>query len=107
MGSRRLAAVAAAIGLLAVAVPASAHEETALHALTVIDTVTPALDDVDIRIVHLDSPALVITNDSDEVLTVLGEKGEPYLQFRPNGVWANVESPTTYRSSAPLRDVAP
>jgi hypothetical protein len=108
MRFRRLAAAAAAgVTVLAVAIPSYAHEESALYALTVIQSVTPATEGVEIRIVHLDSPALVITNETSEVVTVFGEKGEPFLQIGPDGVRANVESPTTYRSAVPRRDIAP
>lgn len=107
MRFRNLAAVAAAVMAVALAPTSFAHEESALQALTVLDRVTPALDGVDIRIVHMDSPALVLTNDSQKTLTVFGEEGEPFLQIGPAGVYANVESPTTYRSSVPSRNVAP
>jgi hypothetical protein len=107
MGSRKLAAIAAAVTFFALVPSTYAHEESALHALTVLDRITPELSGVDIRIVHMDSPALVLTNDSQKTVTVLGEEGEPFLQIGPSGVYANVESPTTYRSSVPSRDVAP
>lgn len=107
MGSRKLAAIAAAVMVFALVPPSNAHEESALYALTVIDRVVPALDGIDIRIVHMDSPALVITNDSQTEVTVLGEEGEPFLRVGPSGVYANTESPTTYRSSVPSREVAP
>ena len=106
MSGRCLTALAAAV-LLVAPVPALAHEEHALYELTVLDTITPELDGIEIRVVHLDSPALVVTNETDEVLTVLGEKGEPFLQIGPQGVRANSESPTTYRSSVPRREVVP
>ena len=104
---RSLAAGAAALLALVCATPALAHEEHALHELTVIDSVSPNIEGIDVRVVHLDAPALVVRNDTDEVLTVLGEKGEPLLQIGPEGVRANAESPTTYRSTAPNRDVVP
>jgi hypothetical protein len=107
MGSGKLAAAAAALVVLALVPASHAHEESALYALTVLNRVTPAVVGVDIRIVHLDSPALVITNDSAEVLTVLGEENEPFLRISSRGVYANVESPTTYRSSVPRRTIAP
>lgn len=107
MRFRRLAAVAAGVTVLASAIPSYAHEENALQALTVIQSVTPQVDGIEVRIVHMDSPALVITNETPEVVTVFGEKGEPFLQIGPDGVRANVESPTTYRSAAPRRDVSP
>lgn len=107
MGFRRLSAAAAALVVVAVASPVSAHEEHALYALTVIDTIPPELDGVEVRLVHLDSPGLVLTNETSETVTVLGEKGEPFLEIGPDGVRANTESPTTYRSSVPRREVTP
>ena len=101
-------ATAAAAGLVLVSVvPATGHEEHALHALTVIDNVSPNVEGIEVRMVHLDAPALVVRNDTDEVLTVLGEKGEPFLQVGRDGVRANAESPTTYVSSVPRRDIVP
>ena len=101
------ATAAAAVLALALVTPATAHEESALHALTVIDSVSPNVEGIEVRMVHLDAPALVVRNDTDEVLTVLGEKGEPFLQISRDGVRANSESPTTYVSSAPRREVVP
>ena len=103
----RIAAAVTAAALMTVAAPAVAHEEHALHGLTVIDNVDPAIEGIEVRIVHLDAPALVVTNDTDEVLTVLGAKGEPFLEIGPEGVRANVESPTTYLSVAPRRQIVP
>lgn len=107
MDPRRVAAAAAVVVVLGLTLPAQAHEEHALDVLTVIDRVSPAVDGVEIRIVHMDSPALVVTNETKETVTVLGERGEPFLEIGPEGVRANVESPTTYHSAAPRRDVAP
>lgn len=103
----RIAAAFGAVSLATVVAPAAAHEEQALHALTVIDRVAPAVEGIDVRVVHLDAPAMVITNETDEVLTVLGARDEPFLQIGPGGVRANVESPTTYRSIAPRRELVP
>lgn len=100
------AAIAGAM-VVAISVPAVAHEEHALHALTVIDSVVPATEGVEVRVVHLDAPALVVRNHTDEVLTVVGQKGEPFLQIGPRGVRANAESPTTYVSTAPRREIVP
>ena len=104
---RRTATLAALTIALLAAAPVSAHEEHALHELTVIDSVSPNIEGIEVRVVHLDAPALVVRNDTDEVLTILGEKGEPFLQIGPTGVRANAESPTTYRSAAPNREVVP
>lgn len=103
----RIGAAVLATALVVSFRPALAHEEHALHALSVIERVYPSIDGIEIRVVHLDAPALVVTNDTDRVLTVLGEKGENFLQIGADGVRANAESPTTYVSGAPHRDVIP
>ena len=107
MRFRRLTVIAAAVTVLAVATPSYGHEENSLEAFTFIQRVTPEMTGVEIRIVHLDSPALVLTNETSEVITIFGERGEPFLQIGPDGVRANIESPTTYRSAAPRRDISP
>jgi hypothetical protein len=80
---------------------ANAHEENALSGLTVIDSVEPHVDGLEIKIVHLGAPAIVARNDSDRVLEVLDADGRPFLRIGPRGVWANAASPMTYRSLTP------
>lgn len=99
--------VAVVIALLCATVPAFGHEEHALHGLTVLDSVEPEIEGIDVRIVHLDAPALVVTNDTEDPITILGSKGEPFLEIGPDGVRANVESPDTYLSIAPRREIVP
>lgn len=101
--------VAAVLGAALIFGPSTAlaHEEHALHSLTVIERIYPVIEGVEIRVVHLDAPALVVTNETDDVITVLGDEGERFLQIGPNGVRANAESPTTYVSAAPNRAVVP
>jgi len=106
MQIRAIAALVAAV-LTLLPLRAAAHEEHALHSLTVIDRVHPTIEGIEVRVVHLDAPALAVRNDTSQTLTVLGEKGEPFLQIGPDGVRANTESPTTYVSTAPRRDIVP
>ena len=70
MRIRTLAALAAAVIAL-VPLRALAHEEHALHSLTVIDSVSPTIEGLEFRIVHLDAPALVVRNDTSQTLKVL------------------------------------
>ena len=107
MRLRPTAAVAAALAVLGFAGRAVAHEEHALHALTVIQSVSPDIDGIEVRVVHLDAPALVVRNDTSQLLTVLGAEGERFLEISPDGVRANAESPTTYLSSAPRAENVP
>lgn len=107
MSLRRIAAGVVALALIGVGGAAAAHEEHALHALTVLHSVSPDLAGVEVRIVHLDAPALVVRNDSPRLLTVLGVEGERFLEISADGVRANAESPTTYLSAAPRAEKVP
>jgi hypothetical protein len=95
------AAVIAAVGLLLAPGAPNAHEEQSLGALTVLDSVRPRLEGLDVKVVHLGAPALVVRNDSDRRLLVMGVDGERFLRIGPDGVYANASSPTTYRSVDP------
>ena len=81
--------------------PAGAHEEMALHHLTVLDSVSPALDGVEVRIVHLGAPAFAVHNPTGIPVTVLDEKGRPFLEIGPTGVRADVSSRLFYDSVVP------
>ncbi|HJR45747.1 MAG TPA: hypothetical protein VJ927_09095 [Actinomycetota bacterium] len=107
MGLPSRAAIAAVLAVLGWAIPAGAHEEHALHALTVLRSVSPDIEGVEVRIVHLDAPALFVRNDTDRLLTVLGSHGERFLEISSDGVRANSESPTTYLSAAPRAENVP
>ena len=104
---RLTAAAAAALAVVGFAGRSLAHEEHALHALTVLREVSPDIQGVEVRIVHLDSPALVVRNDTSRLLTVLGIEGERFLEISPDGVRGNAESPTTYLSAAPRAENVP
>jgi hypothetical protein len=95
------AALAAAVLSLGIVVPASAHEESAVFALTVLDDVTPDVAGLEVRVVQLTAPALLVTNGTNDPLVVDGETGEPFLRIGGGLVEANVHSPTAYRSFDP------
>src|SRR5688572_30489071 len=103
----RLAAILAAAALLLIAQPVRAHEEMALHALTVLDAVEQSIEGLEVRVTHLGAPALVVRNETDGVLTVLDEAGKPFLKIGPEGVRMNVASPFSYRALNPFNDVVP
>ncbi|MGH2735708.1 MAG: hypothetical protein ACRDKZ_09010 [Actinomycetota bacterium] len=97
------------VGLAALLSAPSAwsHEEVALHSLSVLHSVEPRVDGLEVRIVHLGAPAVAVRNHTERVLTVLGEDGVPFLRIGPRGVQSNIESPTAYRSIAPGRASVP
>jgi hypothetical protein len=101
------AALVAALFVALFAAPASAHDERSLHRLTVLDRVSPRIEGLEVRVVHLGMPALAVRNNSGQVITVLGENGEPFLRIGPRGTFANIASPTTYRSIDPEGDEVP
>lgn len=103
--SKRTAVATAVLSLWATLLgplaTAEAHEERALHALTVLDEVSPAIAGLQVRVTHLTAPALVVSNRTSHPLVVLGEKGEPFLRIDNGSVEANALSPTSYRSADP------
>ena len=103
----RRAAPAAFAGLLLItgAVPASAHEEEAIHALAVLDEYEPAIDGVDFRVAHVTAPALVASNQTHDPLTIYGLDDEPFVRIESQGVYVNANSPLTYTSVDPARDL--
>ena len=103
----RLAAILAALALLSIAQPARAHEEMALHALTVLDSVEPSIDGLEVRVTHLGAPALAVRNETGGVLTVFDEADKPFLKIGPEGVRMNVASPFSYRALNPFNDTIP
>jgi hypothetical protein len=103
----RAAACGAAMVLVLFSTPAPAHEEMALHALTVIDSVTPAIDGLDVRVVHLGGPALVVENETGELLRVFDGGGEEFLRIGPRGVYMDSASPMAYRSLKPGGSAVP
>jgi hypothetical protein len=92
-----LAALAALLGLLAAATPASAHSVSGVGATnwqTVLTSVSPALPGLTLRVVENGSQ-LELVNHGPEVL-VYGYEGEPYLRVGPKGVDINTRSPAAY-----------
>ena len=96
---RSLLAIAVLVACLAG--PARAHEELALRSLTVLGSLPPGLDRVDVRIVHLGAPAFAIHNPTDVPLKVYDDRGRPFLEIGPRGVRADVSSKTFYASVVP------
>jgi hypothetical protein len=106
---RRLIAVtlAGVAAIVASGVRADAHEELP-GVRAVLDSVTPKLPDgvvVEARISVSDQ--LVVENRTPTDLLVLGEGGEPFLRIGPQGAFANIKSPTWYRSNDPTGAAVP
>ena len=104
---RRAAACGGAVALLLLSLPAHAHEEMALHALTVLDAVEPNVPGLEVSVTHMGAPALVVRNRAGRTLSVLDAEGEGFLRIGAEGVRMNVESPLAYRSLNPYNDVVP
>ncbi len=95
----RAALVGLAFVLVAVA-PALAHEEVS-GVTNVIDAVEPALPGVTIQVQISVADQLLVENATTVELAVLGERDEPFLRIGPDGAFANLRSPTWYRSNDP------
>ena len=80
---------------------ATAHEETALYALSVIDRVSPESSGVSFRVMQLTQPVLVASNRTDRPLLILGSHGEPFLRLSEGRVDTNLNSPLSYESRDP------
>lgn len=78
----------------------AAHEEVA-GVRPVIDAVEPPLPGVTIQVRISAADQLVVANPTPNELAVIGELDEPFLRIGPDGVFANVRSPTWYRSNDP------
>jgi hypothetical protein len=105
---RRASCVAALITLLVAvpATPAAAHTRagTATDWRTELTSV-PDIEGVTWRL-YPTGEYLGLTNDSDEVVTILGYEREPYLRIGPDGVERNANSPTTYLNQRRDGDVS-
>lgn len=91
---------AAAVSALGGA-PAAAHEETALHALSVIDEVRPQIPGVTFRVVQITQPTLVARNTTPEPLIILGSDDKPFLRIHRGRIESNARSMLTYISRDP------
>jgi hypothetical protein len=98
--------VRAALVLLALplalwsASPAAAHPADPT-VRTVLDDVAPALPGVTVQVVENIAAQLVVENTTADVLAVLDDDGRPFLRIGPNGVEANLRSPSFWLSNSP------
>ena len=71
---------------------------------TVLDVVEPAIPGVEIQVQASVSAEVVAENTTATELAVLAETGEPFLRIGPEGVLANLASPSWYLSNSPFGD---
>jgi hypothetical protein len=93
--------LAAALGTLVRPAPVAAHEVDP-SVRTVIDEVVPAVDGLVVSVGTSVTTQLLVTNDTDQVLEVLADTGEPFLRIGPEGVEANLASPSWYLTNQPF-----
>lgn len=84
------------------AVPDGAQAHTVDPSVVTVIEVDPVVPGLAIDVVTSVSTQLVATNRTDEVLEVLAETGEAFLRIGPDGVEANVASPSWYLSNQPF-----
>jgi hypothetical protein len=104
-----LTLAAGVTGTLAVAAPASAHGADAPAGTdyrTEVSAVTPAVAGLTVRAVE-SGARLELINRTGRTMEVLGYAGEPYLEVRPDGVYENVHSPSTYLNRTLAGDTKP
>ena len=105
-----LALAALVVGIVGVtATPAGAHGLGGLSPTnyeSVLQSVTPDVDGVHVRITDLGTK-VELTNDGTREVTVLGYDGEPYLRVGPRGVFENTRSPATYLNRSTTLDESP
>jgi hypothetical protein len=94
----RLWAVAAILGaaLLGVAAPAALAHQGNPNFRSVVRSLTPAVDGIDVQVVNFDD-SLQLTNRSGRTVIVEGYRGEPYVRIAADGTVAvNHHSPSFY-----------
>jgi hypothetical protein len=92
---RIVTCVAAAVGLLAGAPVALAHEGSP-NFLSQINEVTPAARGVDVEVLNRDD-RLLLSNHGDATVLIEGYDGEPYARIEPDGtVLVNTDSKAYY-----------
>jgi hypothetical protein len=105
-----LALAALAAGLVQRAPVASAHGRAgaATGFVSTVAGTEPPLPGLEVHVLGGDD-RLVLRNLSGKTIVILGYRGEPYLSFRPTGVYGNVRSPSTYldRERNPARARVP
>lgn len=103
MSRFRRAALPAALLLALAAVPAAAHEGNPDYRSTVRE-ITPPTEGLTARVLDHDD-ALLVVNQSDEVVVILGDRGVPYARLLADGtVQVNTRSPLAHEDEEPEAD---
>jgi hypothetical protein len=71
---------------------------------TVLDAVEPRLPGVTVQVAASVTAQLVVANPNPTDLSVLDDGGQPFLRIGPDGVLANLASPSWYLSNSPTGD---
>ena len=93
--------VAVLLAVVGATVGASAHEAGAGIRYR-IDAVDPQVEGLTVQVVRGLTGQLVLGNDTGEVVEVLDDDGEAFLRIGPEGVEADVASPTWAASDRPF-----
>jgi hypothetical protein len=89
-------AAAVAVLVLLLAPAAAAHGGGGSRGYTsTITSVSPERDGLDVEVRESDD-RLYLRNGTGTTVVILGYEGEPYLEFRTDGVYQNSRSPATY-----------
>ncbi len=92
----RRAFLAAALVALVAVPAAAAHGGGGARGFTsTVTSITPALAGLTVTVRDFDD-RLLLRNETGQTVIILGYQGEPYLEFRPGGVFRNRRSPATY-----------
>jgi hypothetical protein len=98
---RRGSALVLVLALVALpAPPASAHAGDGLTQV-IFERMSPTVPGINVTVAYSANYQLLVTNTSQEVIRFLADSGEPFLQIGPEGVLANLASPTFYNSNVP------
>jgi len=91
----RALATLAVVGL-ALAPAAAGHGGGGSRGYTsTVSSVTPQTDGLEVAVRESDD-RLFLRNETGATVVILGYEGEPYLEFREDGVFQNTRSPATY-----------
>jgi hypothetical protein len=74
-------------------------EPLAAHGHFKTQVSVPEVEGVQVRTAEGPVPGFFARNDTDETLHIAGPSGEPFLRIGPNGVFANVRSPSYFTSA--------
>lgn len=92
----RQGACAAALAALCVLAPTALAHEGNPNYRSEVRSIEPPVAGLDAQIVNFDD-RIELRHDGDQVVTVAGYRGEPYLRFEPGGlVKVNRRSPAAY-----------